>query len=114
MHLIRYILIFLSLPIFGQVSQLGRYSSDFTRGCAPLTINITVLDSYGSITRQYFYENENDVTTSQTHTYDEPGIYNLVQLVGIDTAPEPKTDTLVIEVLAPTAPEYTYLFCNSR
>ncbi|MCP4460869.1 MAG: T9SS type B sorting domain-containing protein [Cytophagales bacterium] len=114
MHLIRYFLIILCLPAIGQVSQLGRYSADNIRGCAPLTINLTVRDTFGNITRQYFYENENDVTTSQTHEYITSGIYNLVQLIGIDVDPEPKTDTLVIEVLASTIPVYDYLFCDSR
>ena len=106
-------LILLCLPTFGQVSQLGRFSADFNRGCAPLTINLTEMDGFGSITRQYFYENENTATTSTTHTYNDPGIYTLVQLLGTDLA-DPKTDTLIIEVLASTTPVYTYQFCDGR
>lgn len=111
-YCIRLILVILCLPSFSQMSQGRRFSSDVTKGCTPLTINLTVLDTFGGITRQYFYENEHTVTTSQTHTYDVPGIYHLVQLVGIDI--EPKTDTLVIEVLAPIAPIYDYFFCGGR
>jgi len=112
MRLIRYILIILSLPLFGQVSKNGRFSADFNRGCAPFTINLSVLDPYGNITRSYFYENEDDVTTSTTYTYDTPGTYNLVQLLGINVTP--KTDTLVIEVLPSTLPIYDYFFCDNR
>jgi len=113
MHLIRYILIFIVLPALGQeISQGGRFSSDFKRGCAPLTINLSVLDTYGNITRQYFYENDSVVTTNTTYTYNAPGTYNLVQLVGLDVTP--KTDTLVIEVLPSTLPVYDYFFCDNR
>jgi len=51
-----------------QTSQLGRFSVDYSRGCAPLTVNVTEMDGFGAITRQYFYENSTDVTTSTTHT----------------------------------------------
>lgn len=112
MYLIRYLFIFISLPILGQVSQEGRFSVDFNKGCAPLSINLTVLDTFGTITRQYFYEDQSTVTTSQTHTYDTAGIYTLVQLVGIDV--DPKTDTLLIEVLEPIAPTFDYFFCDGR
>ena len=113
MHLIHYMLILISLPTVAQTSQLGRFSADFNRGCAPLTINLSEHDTFGAITRQYFYENENEVTTSTTHTYNDPGTYTLVQLLGTDFA-NPKTDTLVIDVLTSTIPVYTYHFCDGK
>jgi len=94
-----------------QTSQLGRFSVDYSRGCAPLTVNVTEMDGFGAITRQYFYENSTDVTTSTTHIYTQPGTYQLVQLVGIDI-PQ-KTDTLEIEVLPATEPEFTVDYCQS-
>lgn len=106
-------MIIISLPVFGQVSQLGRFSVDLNKGCTPLQINLTVLDPYGDIDRQYSYENEGDFISTQTYTYHTPGTYNLVQLLGTDLA-DPKTDTLVIQVLASTTPIYNYLFCDVR
>lgn len=114
MHFIRYIGLFLCIPLLAQVSQEGRFSSDYIRGCAPLTIQLTEHDPFGAIDRQYFYETPSNlnVTTSLTHTYTQPGTYQIVQLVGIDVVP--KTDTLTIEVFAPTAPVYSYYYCDNR
>jgi gliding motility-associated-like protein len=94
------------------LSELGRFSVDFVRGCVPLTVEVTELDAFGMITRQYFYENETDVTTATTHTYNAPGRYALVQLVGVDV--EQKTDTLWIEVLPSTQPSVLLEYCENQ
>ncbi len=95
-----------------QVSQVGRFSVDYGRGCAPLTVNLTVLDDFGNITRQYFYEGEATQTIDTFHTYNTPGVYEIVQIVGVDV--EPKTDTLRIEVFDPISPVFSLSICEEN
>lgn len=92
------------------VSNGGRFAVDYDRGCAPLTINVSQLDSFGNITRQYFYEEGATETTDTFYTYNTPGIYEIVQVVGIDV--NPKTDTLVIQVFDPTETHFSVEKCN--
>ena len=107
------LLIFLSTPGVAQhLSQVGRFSADFRQGCAPLTVNLTELDDFGDITRQYFYEGEASQTIDTFYTYTQPGIYQIVQLVGVDV--DPKTDTLEIEVLAPVTPVFDVQSCEDN
>lgn len=105
-------ILFASSGLAQQVSQVGRFSVDYSRGCAPLTVNLTVLDDFGSITRQYFYEGENTQTIDTFYTYTTPGVYQIVQIVGVDV--EPKTDTLEIEVFDPIIPAFTLSLCESN
>ena len=92
------------------VSNGGRFQADYALACNPFTINITSLDNFGNITRQYFYEEGATETTATTYTYSSPGIYEIVQVVGIDVTP--KTDTLIIEVIDPTPTQYSVEKCN--
>lgn len=92
------------------VSNNGRFAVDFDRGCAPLEINISELDAFGNITRQYFYEEGATETTDTFYTYTTPGTYEIVQVVGIDV--NPKTDTLVIQVFDPTETHFSAEKCN--
>lgn len=92
------------------VSKEGRFSVDFTRGCAPLEIHVTELDSFGDITREYFYAPGAPETTSTTYTYYAPGVFHIVQVVGANVSP--KTDTLTIHVLAPTEPVFNVERCH--
>lgn len=92
------------------VSNGGRFSADFARGCAPFELHVTSLDTFGNITRQYFYEQGATETTDTFYTYNTPGVYEIVQVVGIDV--NPKTDTLVVRVLEPTDLHYSVKKCN--
>lgn len=94
------------------VSQVGRFSVEYNRGCAPLTVNLTVLDDFGNITRQYFYEGEATQTVDTFYTYTTPGTYQIVQIVGVDV--DPKTDTLVIEVFDPITPTFDLSICEGN
>lgn len=95
-----------------QLSQVGRFSVDYNRGCAPLTVTLTELDNFGNITRQYFYEGEASQTIDTFYTYTQPGIYQIVQIVGIDV--EPKTDTLEVVVLDPIVPSFQIVSCENN
>ncbi|MEP5611968.1 MAG: gliding motility-associated C-terminal domain-containing protein [Cyclobacteriaceae bacterium] len=112
-RIIAFILLFFPSLLFAQVvSNAGRFEVDFDRGCNPFTVNVTQLDAFGNITRQYFYEDGATETTSTTYTYSSPGTYQIVQVVGIDVTP--KTDTLTIRVIDPTEPEFLLEKCNAN
>ncbi len=104
----------ISLPLGakGQVfSSKGRFSVEFNRGCNPLTVNIVEHDGFGSVTRQYYYFEDADITNSKTFSYQDPGVYQIVQVVGVDGIPD-KTDTLFVEVLEARKPQVTFNKCN--
>lgn len=117
MRILRYIAIFITIPLAGQVvSPLGRYEVDYARGCAPLTVNVTEILPTGGFPVQYFYNaraTPPSGSISLTHTYNAPGTYYLVQLIGND-ALSPKTDTLRIDVYNAVQPNYDYFFCDNR
>lgn len=105
----------LALPLFCAAQNLsrgGRFSSDKLVGCAPLTIHITPLDNFGSnVSRQYIYEENAAVSNDPSHTFANPGIYHVVQVIGLDISP--KTDTLTITVHPPEAPEVQVANCRN-
>lgn len=92
-------------------SAVGRFSVANASGCAPLTVNINILDSFDPQTsRQYWYENKNQAPElATTHTYSTPGEYYLVQLVGANI-PQ-KEDSIKITVIDPVPPEFTIFKC---
>ncbi len=100
-----------SMAVAQNTSKIGRFSADVVVGCAPLTINITPLDNFGNIVRQYLYEGGASVSNSPTYTFNSPGTFNVVQVIGLDI--DPKTDTLTIVVHSPEPPEVTVANCRN-
>ncbi len=124
-HILWIILLVLSVPAWGQISSpLGRFEVDYIKGCVPLTVTVT--NTSGEINDQYFFDTDTcdvsspkyDVsacasmapTSTKSFTYSLPGRYTLVQVL---TNLVPRTDTLVIEVLAPQPPEFNVTLCNN-
>lgn len=100
-----------SLPAFAQHnSDLGRFSIAHPTACAPVTIEIKEHDSFGDISRQYFYEEGMIETTDTFFTYTDPGVYQIVQFLGEDI--QPKTDTLIFEVKEALPPEFEIHQCS--
>ena len=105
-------------PIYAQsidlpkLSQFGRFEADYVKGCAPLTIHITELDSFGPISRTYTYESGATQTADTFYTYNSPGRYEIVQLLGEDIIP--KTDTLVIQVYESAEPKHSWAYCDAN
>ncbi len=98
--------------MMGQVdSRLGRFSADFVKGCAPLTINITEDDDFGNISRAYTYEPGARQTVDTFYTYSIPGTYQIIQLIGATI--DQNGDTLTIEVLDPVTPEFDLTTCSN-
>ncbi|MFY0606940.1 MAG: gliding motility-associated C-terminal domain-containing protein [Cyclobacteriaceae bacterium] len=92
-------------------SQLGRFSIEYSSGCLPVTVSIQEHDSFGNISRQYFYEEGLIETPDTFHTYSNAGTYAIVQFLGEDIVP--KTDTLIFEVLESYLPEYSVAKCSN-
>lgn len=92
-------------------SELGRFSSDFVIGCAPLTVNLSVNDNFGSIVRQYIYEEGTAETNDTFHTYTSPGTYEIVQIIQSQT---PRTDRLTITVIEPETPQFEIFNCSNN
>lgn len=106
-------ILFLLTPFFtgAQIlSSKGRFSVQFDRGCSPMTVNITELDTFGSVTRQYYYFEGSGITNERTFTYQDPGTYRIVQLVGADGIE--KSDTLFVEAFEPIKPSIEIKKCN--
>ncbi len=93
-----------------QVSMFGRFSIEYSRGCAPVTISISEHDNLGVLSRQYFYEEGLIETLDTFHVYTEPGQYQIVQFLGEDIIP--KTDTLNFTVLESSPPAFHILNCK--
>ena len=92
-------------------SSKGRFSVDFDRGCRPMTVNITENDSFGSVTRQYYFFEGAGISNSKTFSYQDPGVYQIVQVVGVDGIAD-RTDTLFVEALEPIQPEIEIRKCS--
>ncbi len=91
-------------------SSSERMETAFARGCAPFTINISEIDSLGDISRTYTYEKDGVSTSDTFYTYQTPGTFEIIQLLGEDIIP--KTDTLVIEVLENQAIDFNVFKCD--
>lgn len=100
------------------VSKLGRFSVENAIGCAPLTVNITLINDLG-ITNEpdYFYDAINNPNTNKLdtfHTYTQPGTYQLVQFLGHTNPNQPKEDTLMIVVHQLTTPQFKIHNCDNH
>lgn len=110
------ILLLIILPFIskGQVlSSKGRFSVEFDKGCNPMTVNITELDSFGDITRQYFFEENTNITNNKTYTYTSSSTYEIVQVIGVDNQGS-KFDTLQIEVFDSFEPKINIEKCSGN
>ncbi|MFY0688623.1 MAG: gliding motility-associated C-terminal domain-containing protein [Cyclobacteriaceae bacterium] len=93
------------------ISQLGRFQVLNNKGCAPLTVNITTLDTLGDVTRLFSY-GDSEQTGSLSHTFETPGTYDIVELIGANIIP--RFDTLTIQVFEPIPPSIDYSNCSSE
>ena len=114
MHRWKYILWLSLLPFMADAqvfSSKGRFSVAFDRGCSPMTVNITEHDSFGSVTRQYYFFEGAGITNDKSFTYQDAGVYQIVQIVGVDGIAD-RSDTLFVEALEPIEPDVLIQKCN--
>jgi gliding motility-associated-like protein len=102
-----------SSPAFAQPypSNNGTFELDQVKGCAPLTINLTVPPAICDpplSNCDFFYE-ANPIQNVFTYTYTTPGTYNLVGVFqgGI-------TDRITVTVLPNTPPEFEVYSCGGN
>lgn len=104
------------------LSDGGRFEVNYVRGCATLSINAEVRDTYGSDrTRQYsFYKvGERPQSLGQLEfnnplpfDFEEPGEYYLIQI--IQSLPEgEQLDSIKIEVEEPKTPYFEASNCGN-
>lgn len=102
-----------SLSFAQALSSKGRFSIEFDRGCAPFTVNVTILDNFTDVERFYYYEDPNILTSDTTFTFTSVGSFTIVQ-VNNNSAIADKTDTLTIEVIEPQRPEISVTRCANN
>lgn len=115
MHRWTKILVLLLLPFLAEsqiLSSKGRFSVEFDRGCDPLTVHISELDTFGVVTRQYYFFDGANITNDTTFTYTSPGTYEIVQVVGVDNIGD-KSDTLTINVIEAVEPQISISKCSN-
>jgi gliding motility-associated-like protein len=116
-----FIFIFLLFPAIGGFAQTvysACFDANIVRGCAPLTV--TMIDCSGSPSINYFYDYHiGDIfgyTTSQTHTYTNAGIYNIMQVVS-KVGAVGTDDSLrmgYIKVFDSPPPDFSVQVCESK
>ncbi|MEX1239664.1 MAG: gliding motility-associated C-terminal domain-containing protein [Cyclobacteriaceae bacterium] len=97
------------------VSAAGKFQVDQVRGCAPLTITLTLIAPFTCDTSNpcaAFYEDninsEPLITPPFTHTYSQPGIYKLKLLQSAIY------DSIQIEVIPNIAPAFEVYSCGNN
>lgn len=102
-------LLFLFSPLWAQYSsEQGQFEVTDQRGCAPLTISITN-SKCGSVPCSIDYEGNGDISNDLTYTYDTPGTYWLYNTISTEG-----TDSIQIEVLDSTLPEFELYACEGN
>ena len=95
-------------------STKGSFQVDQRRGCAPFTINLTQLIS-SSFTAEYNYEGGTTLTLSKTHTYNNPGTYNLLAIYnGLIPNSTDNTDNITVVVTENVQPEFEISSCSNN
>jgi gliding motility-associated-like protein len=94
------------------VSRLGRFEVNQVKGCAGLTVNVTIIAPFvcdASNSCDMFYENDTPQALTFTHTYNTPGNYLLRILFG--TA---GIDDIPIEVAPNVTPVFDVYTCGNN
>lgn len=95
-------------------SNKGSFQVDQKLGCAPLTINITQLIA-ATFTAQYNYEGGSTFTLSKTHTFNNPGTYNVLAVYnGLIPGSTDNTDGITIVVTQNIQPEFEISSCSNQ
>lgn len=95
------------------ISRLGRFQVDEISGCAPFTVNITIIPpsvcDAGNACDMFFFEGDVPNGTQFTHVYTEPGSYLLsvqFQNTGMDD--------IRITVVENIAPQFDLYTCGNN
>ena len=94
------------------VSRDGRFQVDQVKGCAPLTVNVTIIPPNvcsPGVPCEFFYET-NPIQNVFTHQYTQPGTYTLRVLFQAGVP----IDQITITVLPNTPPEFEIYSCGNN
>lgn len=92
-------------------AQQPCFKLDFTKGCTPLTVNVT--DCSGANPANVLYQFDGANTTKNTSfTYKKEGKYTITQIIG--TADGGKTSSKTVEAVSPAAPRFSLLPCAHK
>lgn len=97
-----------------QSSENGQFEVDFIKGCAPLEINLSSTPSPPpgpNESIQYRYGDDEEFTSATTFTYDAPGTYTIVQIIG---AGGDRRDEIEIEVFEPKEVDFFLFNCRNN
>jgi gliding motility-associated-like protein len=105
--------LFISSSLFAQSTPGPCFTSNITRGCAPLSITLTNCSSDGS---EISYDYGSGIDASNTHTFTQPGKYTIKQVGNFTSSQGGDTLTLVnyIEVLDTPAPAFLVSSCRGN
>lgn len=92
-------------------SQLSRFSIEYEKGCSPSTVIITQYEFLDK-PRSFLFEEGGEYVSDTSHTYYEPGTYNIIQLIGEDISP--KTDTLTFTIVESPIPLFEIYSCSGN
>ena len=105
-----FVLLFLTSWAYGQhYSKLNRFSIPYSKGCAPVTVNITPQDDKS---HSYVFEEGLIDRLDTFYTYTVPGTYQIIQFLQEDLVP--KSDTLTFEVIDPLIPDFEVYNCGTN
>lgn len=94
------------------VSRDGRFQVDQVKGCAPLTVNVTIIPPNvcsPGVPCEFFYET-NPIQNVFSHQYTQPGTYTLRVLFQAGVP----IDQITITVLPNTPPEFEIYSCGNN
>lgn len=96
-------------------AQTACFTADKTRGCVPLTINLT--DCSGTLNPvliAYKYSETEGFVDRTTNTYTQPGRYTITQIVQVTTRGDSIRKINYIEVLPAPAPIFNIKNCANQ
>jgi len=112
--LLKYIIPFLFLAnTFVQAQNVAKFSVNAEVGCAPFTVIVTDESTAPPGTNINFdYGDGTPLTDDLTHTYSNPGTYDIIQTVANASTQDDAKDTVTVEVVAPQAPDFSVANCK--
>jgi len=110
-HLHKYYFSILAILLFETSSAFGQFGADFEVNsdiaCNPFTVVVTDLScAPDTVAINYDWGDGSPLDSAEFHTYNQPGIYSIIQTVA---NANPRQDTVEIEVINQYPPEF-YLF----
>ncbi len=100
---------------WGAFAQTACFTADNTRGCVPLTVNVTDCSNTPNPTLiAYKYSQIEGFVARTTNTYTQPGRYSITQIVQVGASGDSIRRINYIEVLPTPVPIFTIKNCANQ